>query len=142
MRYLIYLSLIFSTSLFAGSIQKWVDDEGNVHYGDTPPVSAKTKQIRVIGVPSNPGKALPRLSTSGDNAKSTSSNKNNDNGGSRVPEDQATVACEAAREDLKVISTSSRIKLKAADGSTRYMSTEEIKERRKVSEEDVEKYCN
>ena len=140
MRYIIYLSLIFSTSLFAGSIQKWVDDEGNVHYGDAPPVSAKTKEIKVIGAPSDPGRALPRLST-GSNANSKSSSTNKDDG-SKVPQDQAKTACEAARQDLKVISSSSRIKLKAADGSTRYMSTEEIKERRKASEEEVEKFCN
>ena len=130
MRYIIYLSLICSTSLFAGSIQKWVDDEGNVHYGDAPPVSAKTKEIRVLGAPSDPGRALPRLSTAG---KSDAS---------KVPQDQAKSACEAARQDLKVISSSSRIKLKAADGSTRYMSTEEIEERRKASEEEVENFCN
>jgi hypothetical protein len=136
MRYLIYLALIFSTSLFAGSIQKWVDDEGNVHYGDAPPVSAKTKEVRVLGAPSAPGRALPRLSTDS-NAKSSSSDD-----ASRVPEDQAKAACEAAQQDLKVISSSTRIKLKSADGSTHYMTTEEIEERRKTSEEDVEKYCN
>ena len=138
MRYLIYLSLIFSTSLSAGSIQKWVDDDGNVHYGDAPPVSAKTKEIRVLSAPSDPGKALPRLSADG-KVNSASGTKDD---GSKVPEDQAKAACEAARQDLKVITSSNRIKLKSADGSTRYMSTEEIEERRKVSEGDVEKFCS
>jgi len=139
MRYIIYLSLIFSTTVFAGSIQKWVDDDGNIHYGDAPPISAKTKPVRVLGAPSNPGKALPRLSADG-KVKSSASGTKDD--GSKVPEDQATAACNAAKQDLKVITSSSRIKLKSADGSTRYMSTEEIEERRKTSEEDVEKYCN
>ena len=138
MRYIIYLFLIFSTSLYAGSIQKWVDDDGNVHYGDAPPISAKTKEVKVLGAPSDPGRALPRLSADG-KVKSASGTKDD---GSKVPEDQAKAACEAARQDLKVISSSSRIKLKSADGSTRYMTTEEIEERRKTSEEDVEKYCN
>ena len=137
MRYIIYLSLIFSTSLFAGSIQKWVDDDGNVHYGDAPPVSAKTKEVKVLGAPSDPGRALPRLSADGD-VKSTSS----DGPSNKVPKDQAKASCDAAKQDLKVINSSSRIKLKSADGTTRYMSTEEIEERRKTSEEDVEKYCN
>ena len=138
MRYLIYLILLFSTSLFAGSIQKWVDDEGNVHYGDAPPVSAKSKEVRVIGAPSDPGRALPRLSTSGSDTTSSSSS---DDDSSQVPEDQAKAACENAQKDLKVIKSSSRIKLKAADGTTRYMTTEEIEERRKTSEDDVEKFC-
>ena len=139
MRYIIYLSLIISTSVFAGSIQKWVDDEGNVHYGDAPPVSAKTKEVKVLGAPSDPGRALPRLSSDG-KAKSSASGTKDD--GSQVPEDQAKAACEAARQDLKVITSSDRIKLKSADGSTRYMSTEEIDDRRKTSEEDIKKYCS
>ena len=138
MRYIIYLTIIFSSSLFAGSIQKWVDDEGNVHYGDAPPVSAKTKEVKVLGAPSDPGRALPRLSTDG-KGNSASGTKGDD---SQVPEDQAKAACEAARQDLEVITSSSRIKLKAADGSTRYMSTEEIEERRVASEADIEKFCN
>jgi len=138
MRYLIYLTLLFSTSLFAGSIQKWVDDEGNVHYGDAPPISAKTKEVRVIGAPSDPGKALPRLSTSG--SDTTASSEDSDDS-SQVPEDQAKAACDNAQNDLKVIKGSNRIKLKSADGTTRYMTTEEIEERRKSSEEDVEKFC-
>jgi len=63
MRYLIFLILVVSTSLHAGTIQKWVDENGNVHYGDAPPVSTKTENISVQSAPSNPGKALPRLST-------------------------------------------------------------------------------
>jgi len=138
MRYLIYLSLIISTSVFAGSIQKWVDDEGNVYYGDAPPVSAKTKEVRVLGAPSDPGRALPRLSTGG-KTKSASGTKDD---GSKVPADQAKAACEAATQDLNVISSSNRIRLKSADGSTRYMSTDEIEKRRKASESDIEKFCN
>ena len=65
MRYLIYLTLLASASLNAGSIHKWTDADGNVFYGDTPPVSAKTEGVRVQSAPSNPGKALPRLSSPG-----------------------------------------------------------------------------
>ena len=49
MRYLIYplvgLILAISTSLNAGTIQKWVDDKGNVHYGDAPPVEVKSENV-------------------------------------------------------------------------------------------------
>ncbi len=138
MRYLIYLTLLVATSLNAGSIQKWVDDDGNVHYGDAPPVTAKTENVRVQSAPSNPGKSLPRLSqpknSSGDATPATASNDN-------VPEDQAKIACDNAQEDLKVINRSNRIKLKAADGSTRYMTSEEIEERKLQAEADIERFC-
>ena len=138
MRYSIFLILLASMSLNAGSIHKWTDDEGNVHYSDSPPASVKTEGVRVLAAPSNPGKALPRLNTSasgsGDSGGAPVNNE-------QVPEDQAKVACEKAREDLEVIGKSSRIKLRDADGNTRYMTSEEIEERRVQSEEDVERFC-
>ena len=135
MRYLIYLTLLASMTLNAGSIHKWVDEEGNIHYGDAPPVSAKTEGVRVQSAPSNPGKALPRLSA----PKSSEDTAAADN--TNVPEDQANIACEKAQEDLRIISNSNRIKLRAADGSSRYMTTEEIEERKIQSEADVERFC-
>lgn len=42
-----YLALVFFMASPAGSGQlfKWVDDQGNVHYGDSPPENAKLKRI-------------------------------------------------------------------------------------------------
>lgn len=141
MRYLIYLALMASMSVQAGPIKKWVDEEGNISYGDSPPLSVKTENVRVLSAPSNPGKALPRLgNTEGDQAAQGSASA----GGQeqdRVPADQAQIACEKAQEDLQVISRSSRIKLRSADGSTRYMTTEEIEERKTQAEADVKQFC-
>ncbi len=140
MRYLIYLMLLASTSLNAGSIHKWVDEEGIVHYGDAPPLSVQTEDVRVQSAPSNPGKALPRLSKPKSETAPDGSSPdvavNTD-----VPEDQAKIACQKAREDLQVIGRSNRIKLRSADGSTRYMTTEEIEERKTQSEADIERFC-
>ena len=145
MRYLILLALLATMPVHAGAIKKWVDEEGNVHYGDAPPVSAQTQDIRVQAPPSNPGKALPRLSTpgsgeaSGDSADSSTTAANT--GSDDVPEDQAKAACDAAQKDLQVINSSSRVKLRLADGSTRYMTTEELEERKAQAEADVERFC-
>lgn len=142
MKYLVCLFILISSSAYAGSIHKWVDEEGNTHYGDAPPASVTTKELRVDVVPSDPGKALPRLGTSdsasGSGGGSTSSGKPV----SKVPEDQARTACEQARGDLKIISSSPRIRLKNADGSSRYMTTEEIKARQENAEKDVKEFCN
>lgn len=137
MRYLIYLTLLLSMSLHAGSIHKWTDEEGNVHYGDAPPVKAKTESVRVQSAPSNPGKALPRLNSPEAQDETTTAAD-----GGEIPKDQAKIACDQAQEDLKVIGRSSRIKLRAADGSTRYLTTEEIEERKQQAEDDVKRFCN
>lgn len=129
MRYLILLCILFAAGLQAASIHKWVDSEGNTHYGDAPPTAAKSEPVRVLSAPSNPGKALPRL---------TSDNETNAN---EVPADQSAIICKQARDDLAVIISSSRIQLKAADGSLRYLSTEEITTRKEKTEADIEQFC-
>ncbi len=146
MRYLMFLALLASMTVNAGAIKKWVDEDGNVHYGDAPPVSAQTQDVRVQAPPSNPGKALPRLSSPGSDHSSGGSGSAGDStqaaaGSDEVPEDQARAACDAAQEDLKIISSSSRVKLRMADGSTRYMTTEEIEERKAQAEADAERFC-
>jgi hypothetical protein len=133
MRYLTYLVLVVSTSLNAGAIHKWVDENGSVHYGDAPPVKTKTESVRVQSAPSNPGKALPRLSAP-DGTQQVA-------GQPAVSKDQASKICEAARDDLNIINTSSRIKMKQSDGTLRYLSEEEIAKRKADSEADVASYC-
>jgi hypothetical protein len=143
MRYLIYLLIMVSASLSAGEILKWTDDDGNIYYGDSPPIEANAEPVKVIGAPSNPGKALPRLSdgtgsgSSGSGSDQRASNQQSGN----TPADQAKIACEYARSDLKVIGSSTRIRLKAVDGSVRYMSAEEIDARKQSAEEDIAQFC-
>lgn len=143
MRFLIYLTFIVFSVANAAEIHKWVDEEGNINYSDSPPASTTTKQVRVIGKPSNPGRPLPRL---GDNAAGIGTG-NRDNAdqnaaaNSEVPEDQAKIACDNAQKDLEILKNSDRIQLKAADGTTRFMTTEEIAARLTNTEADIERFC-
>ena len=140
MRYLTYLVLVVATSLNAGAIHKWVDENGTVHYGDSPPAQTKSENIRVLSAPSNPGKALPRLNQPNANQQSAAGTS-----GEQPPQasaDQAREFCNLARQDLEVINNNSRIKLKMNDGTTRYLTDEEIAERRTQAESEVERYCN
>ena len=140
MRSLIYLMLLASTSLSAGTIHKWTDADGNVFYGDRPPVSAETENVRVQSAPSNPGAALPRLSAPNSSAEAGGDTPATDSNGD-LPGDQAKIACENAQQDLEVIGKSSRVKLKQADGNTRYLTTEEIEARRVQAEDDIKRFC-
>jgi len=139
MRYLIYLILAVSTSLHAGSIHKWVDEDGNVHYGDAPPIKTTSENVRVQSAPSNPGKALPRL-TSPDDSGQAADDKTAGNE-QDVSDDQARKICASASADLDVINNSVRIKLQEPDGSVRYLSESEIAERKAASQAEVDRFC-
>jgi hypothetical protein len=128
-----------STSLDAGTIHKWVDDKGNVHYGDAPPVKTDSKNVRVQSAPSDPGKALPRLKTSADASDQVTGGAGKEQ---KVSAERASKICASAKADLDVISTSDRIKLQAADGNIRYLSDEEIAERQASSQAEVDRFCN
>ena len=139
MRYFIYLILMVSTSLSAGTIQKWVDENGNVHYGDAPPVSAKTEKVRVQSAPTNPGKKLPRLNDNGDGQQGAAGQTAEQ--GNETTAAQAREACETARNDLLVIDSNSRIRLRQPDGSSRYLTEAEIAQRRAMAQEDIKNFC-
>ena len=139
MRYLKYpmlvLILAVSTSLGAGAIHKWVDDKGNVHYGDAPPAKTTSKNVHVQSAPSNPGKALPRLSSPGGSDQAAGAEQ-------EVSEEQASQICASARADLDIINTSNRIQLQTADGSIQYLTDSEVAERRVSSQAEVDRFCN
>lgn len=134
------ITLISLNSNSAG-IKKWVDDKGNVFYGDTPPRHIQSQSIRTNKRPSKLGKPLPRLSNPGISNIPSSSKKSPVNN-EKLEVSQAKEACENAKNDQRVIQSSSRVKLRSADGSTRYMTKEEIQQRLDNSQNDIDKFCN
>ena len=148
MKYLVCLFLLISSSAYAGSIQKWVDDEGNTHYGDIPPTSVHTQEIRVDVAPSDPGKALPRLETSNPESSATESSttsSNSPDGAQPDPEmtdDQAKAICEEAHREIKVLNNSKhRSRVRNSDGTSRHLSGEERKAYRGQANQDIKDYC-
>ncbi len=138
-RFLIPIIFIACNS-HASAIQKWTDENGQVHYGDRPPAKVDSQEIRVNRPPSNPGKPLPRLGNDQED-EAAEENPENQAPTTETPEEQAKQACEQARKDLRVIERSTRIRLKSADGKTRFMTKEEIDQRRQRSEQDIQQFC-
>jgi len=140
MRYLIYLILVVSTSLHAGAIHKWIDENDSVHYGDTPPLSTKTETIKGQPAPSNPGKSLPRLSTE-QTSSAAGGDDDGDGDSETLSDEQARSICDKAQNELDIITSSDRIKLQQTDGGSRYLSDDEIAERRASAQSQVDLYC-
>lgn len=141
MRILLLLTFFVIAPLQAGEIHKWVDSDGNVHYGDAPPVDVSTQNIRVQRPPSNPGRALPRLLGDNESASETQSPGEVARSGPDPDDTPEEIACKNAQEDLEVISSNARIRLQAADGTSRYMTAQEIDDRKAQAEANVTQYC-
>ena len=143
MKRLLVLALIISAQSHAAGIKKSVDDNGQIHYGDSPPAQVKSEPIRVTRPPSDPGKPLPRFSGSqGEQNQQTQQPAEQQTAEPDVPKDQAEKLCEEAKSDLVKLNRSENIRVRSADGKIRVMSAEEKEERRKQTEEDIEQFCN
>jgi len=144
MKYFNYSIVLLITCLItinaqAAGIKKWTDENGRVYYGDTPPQSVQAQTITTTKRPTKLGKPLPRLDIT---------NKSNSNTSKSLPKspdslepEQAKEACDIAKKDMAVITNSSRIQLRAADGSLRYLTKDEIKQRLDRSKSDIKKFC-
>ena len=134
MKHLLIPILLISSTSFAAGIQKWVDEDGQVHYGDSPPAKAQTESVRVSRPPSNPGKPLPKFSPEAEKSSNDEQVK--------LPADEAQVICERAKNDLSVIDNNEIVRIRDQDGSERVMSKEEIEQRRERAQKDIDDYCD
>lgn len=145
MKRLIIPILFLACNSHAAGIQKWVDENGQVHYGDSPPARVSTEAVRVSRPPTNPGKTLPRLNTDSKKADENTPAESSPDQVNAPPteptQDEAKEFCARAKKDLLTLNKSNRLRLKLADGTTRYMTQEEVAARRKQSEEDIKSYC-
>ena len=143
MKYLVCLLILISSSAYADGIYKWVDEDGDTHYGDVPPPSVHTEELRVDVVPGNPGKALPRLETSDPGSSTTSSSSpDSPEPDPEMTDEQAKAICKQAHLEIKVLNNSKRrSKVRNPDGSHRRMTTEERKANRIRSEQDIKDFC-
>jgi hypothetical protein len=140
------IALIFATSSsYAGSIQKWVDENGSVHYGDSPPASIKAQKINVSRPPSNPGKPLPRLGNLNKDKEKENGTASEDPAKpqqtAQASDEEKAKACKTARNNLDIIVRSDNVRLRLPDGSERELSDKEMDERRARYEQEIKRYC-
>ena len=141
MKRLLIPILLLSSNSFAAGIQKWVDEEGEVNYGDRPPIKTRTQVINVSRPPSDPGRPLPRLNDT-KNAQGSEQSKPapEPETASKTTEESNNI-CQRARKDLDTLNQNDVIRLKLDDGTERILSDEEIDARRKRLENNLNLYC-
>ena len=118
----------------AEAYYRWIGADGVVHYGSRPPEGVIAEQVDTWG------------KSAGENA--AGSGKASKQGKASLDEQQKELAaqrkqqCDDERERLKALQTGgSRIRMTMEDGTTRYLSTEEIANEIKRSREFVDGAC-
>jgi hypothetical protein len=114
----------------AAAMYKWVDDEGNIHYDQSPPADRESERLE--------GPETPSPEATPESAKEVT-----DQSPPAVTEDENTRIkrqnCEAARRNQELYKRSDKIL--QPDGSELVLSDEMRAERLRQVAEDIKKFC-
>lgn len=139
------LLLLSSAAASAESVYKWTDKEGVTHFGDRQPAGQQSESVDVkTGTSQSSGnRASATEQVKALNEKQAREQEQEKQ--SRAEEAQRKQQqknCEIARENLNTLNTYSRIKVQGEDGEQRYLTPEEITERKARFQKVVDDSCN
>jgi len=155
-RTLLFAALILMNSMFISNmsfagIYKWVDDEGNVHYGQQRPNDASSQRMNVQQHPPRDTSSYKRpgqkdVNAKTDNAPANDSTKKEEKEPEKKKETKAEkkrrlAACKQTREKLTRMESIGRIRVVDKDGNTTYMSQKQKEERMAKDRKALAKHC-
>ncbi|WP_369602852.1 DUF4124 domain-containing protein [Hahella sp. SMD15-11] len=132
-----------TTTAQAGKVYKWTDEQGVVHYTDQPPASATSVKEMDIAEPRYT--PLPKSSPETGN-RDADTQKEIDKVRAQQQAENAQVEklrkerCEAARKNLDILNTTTRVRIED-NGKSRFLTPEEIVERKQRYQDIVNAEC-
>lgn len=142
MMWLLFMLACCAPVYAGGAIYKWVDDQGNVHYLDTPPPQGGNYQI--IQKPSAPGQ---NPVATGNLLKNKTEPTDKPRENQQQPkqavdvEAQRAQSCEQAKKNLEILAKSPHPIRTEADGREIVLNEEQRREEVQKNQSLVEKYC-
>lgn len=133
--------LTLSTGATAGQIYKWVDAQGNVHFGSQPPEGQEAASV-------NPNISQPKIAAPAAKAPEASdADKEQEKldeqarAAASKREEELKVYCERIRKDLAQMKASPRVRVEE-NGELRRLTEEERQQRIAESEASIKENCN
>ncbi len=128
----------------AAKLYKWVDDEGNVTYSERKPVNRESETIRLRGATLDSSGAQEKLDQLNDRANAQQKDREfAENSASATAERSERMAnnCKIARENLRILQTTSRIQDKDADGEAYFLDETGIQAKMADTQRQIENNC-
>lgn len=141
-RPLILASLLLglaSSPVAADAYYRWIGDDGVTHYGSRPPEGVQAEKVDTYGK-GKPANARKNNASAPSEQQSAA--------GSQADEQRQIVAqrkqqCDEEKARLKSLQTpGTRLKMKQDDGSSRFLSAEEVAKEISSSKEFINQACN
>lgn len=132
------LGLAAPGSAFA-RIYKWVDDEGNVQYTQTPPADRPAETV-VTHIP----KQVPPAQhpAEGSDQQSAEGGSSGQAQAAADQKEQMKRNCEIARQNAKLLESGIRVKVKDDDGNTAVLDDQQKAAKLAETKKQVELFCN
>lgn len=127
----------------ADSVYRWTDENGVVHFGDREPSGRSSERVSVkTGKPSGDGeRQSPQEQVEAlDKNQAERERRENETAVEEARRKQREARCQTAQANLEAINSNARIRVTDNDGQ-RYLSPEEITEKKQQFEQIVEESC-
>ncbi|MBU2952340.1 DUF4124 domain-containing protein [Marinobacter sp. F3R08] len=138
------LMVIVPGAAMGASVYKWTDENGVIHFGDRQPTGAKAERVNVRSGTSadasgNQQSPQERLQNQQEQ-QATEAEQRQATAAEEALRKQRDANCATARSNLDVIKLNARIRVEE-NGEQRYLSEEEIAEKRAEFERIAEENC-
>lgn len=136
----IFATASISTTVHAGNVYKWTDENGTIHYGDKRPEGMPTE---VLKVESKSSALRPSLKQQINNLEEKEKQERlvqqEQNKAKEVAENK-NLRCNQARNNLQTIENNARIRIEE-NGELRYMTPEEIAKKKEDMKKVIAEAC-
>ncbi|VAW61166.1 hypothetical protein MNBD_GAMMA08-3156 [hydrothermal vent metagenome] len=145
---ILFASLALMSSMSFAGIYKWVDDEGNVHYGQQRPKDASSQKMNVpqhaprdTSSYKRPGQKDANAKTNNAQANGSAKKEPEKKKETKAEKKRRLAACAQTREKLTRMESIGRIRVVDKDGNTTYMSQKQKEERMAKDRKSLAKHC-
>ena len=129
----------------AAKLYKWVDDQGNVTYSERRPTNRESETIQLRGATLDASGAQEKLDQLNERANAEQKDREfAENSASATAERSERMAnnCKIARENLRILKTTSRIQDKDADGEAYFLDEAGIQAKMADTQRQIDSNCN
>lgn len=136
--------LASATPALAGKLYKWVDEEGNVTYSQVKPPDRQAERMRLPSSVVRDDGAREKLDSLTDKAGEAGKDREfEENHASAMQQRKERLKknCEIARENMRILKTSSRVQDKDADGNPYFLDETAIQSKIEATQRQIEANC-
>ncbi len=141
-------SATLASGATAGEIYKYVDDEGNVRYGDRPTGASGEERMAVVysGTSSSSldaqAKRRDAYMQEREERRAEKQEQAEADAQAALDREERAARCEESRSRLESYLQSNRMYRETADGEREYLDEEQMLEARQKAEDSVKEYCS